>query len=209
MDTYILKKNDGRYVKLDYQKNISYTENISLAEKFLYPDAQKFYKNNINKKLKPYITIHIIDEGVKTDKIQCNEIISTSEINKHTIFDRYDYKWIDNCSNFCEFFSQLEDYKSKLDYDIRNIEDEFCDVRHKIEFPRNEDKEYNAVDGYNLFKLEREILRKRRIIKNEKKRVQIMLNSTLEDFKNGSVVKQLKNIENQKYTPKVLIKLFA
>jgi len=194
---YVICKDIKQYVKQDLTQKIQYTTNITLATRFTYHKADRFLKNNISPKIKNKYKIIEIDEG--------NYI---EPKNQSTIFQNHNYNWLEKCTDFQQLLSQIEIYENQLNSEFDKIEKERVDVEHRFEAPKLNGSEFNAAELCNLGKKYREVRRKRRVIKNEKRKVGIIKTASLDDFKNGSVIKQIQNIDNQKYTPRVLTELF-
>lgn len=190
---YVLKKNTGHFVKINIKGNIKLTSNLSLADRFTYSDACNFIKNNIKKKDKKNFSIEQVDDEVKTEVV-----------DDKTIFDGMSFDWENFCKTNTKVFSQLEEYKKALKDKLCEIESERTDIEHYMEFF---DK-LNAAQGYKAYKMFNDIRCRRRKIKDEILKVDILLDSSVEDFKKGRVVSRFNGIENRKYEPRILKELF-
>ena len=96
-------------------------------------------------------------------------------------------------------YDEVKEEKSKLDMEI-------TDVLHYIEF-----KNFNAVQGYKLAKMLKNIMERRREIKKTETQLDIILNNTISNVsKKGNKIANIEKEEycNERYTPRVLIDLF-
>jgi hypothetical protein len=195
-------------------------------------------KNNINKKIKEELTVVPIEiKNSKPDKKNSGQVIelklSEEELNNiikqeealeetETVenieeeteeqIDTYPIKTIEEYANiFSEFgsvSSNLSTIKKNLNSQLSKMDRQLAVIYHRIEFPKDNGKEFNAIEGYNLFVKQREIFRDRRKIKNILMLLKIIEESTLEDYKSGRVNNRIRGISNQKYSPKELEELF-
>lgn len=96
-------------------------------------------------------------------------------------------------------YDEVKEEKSKLDLEI-------TDVLHYIEF-----NNFNAVQGYKLAKMLKDITERRREVKKAETQLDIILNNTISNVSKKS--NKIANIEkeeycNKQYTPRVLVDLF-
>lgn len=80
---------------------------------------------------------------------------------------------------------------------------ELNDLEHFIEFFN-----FSASDGYKLAKLIQNVRRRRRDIKNEMRRINILIGVDATSLASGKTVANLASVDNQQYTPRVLLKMF-
>ena len=96
-------------------------------------------------------------------------------------------------------YDEVKEEKSKLDLEI-------ADVLHYIEL-----NNFNAVQGYKLAKMLKDITERRREVKKAETQLDIILNNTISNVSKKS--NKIANIEkeeycNKQYTPRVLVDLF-
>lgn len=85
----------------------------------------------------------------------------------------------------------------------KEIDQEISDIYHYIEF-----NALNAADGYKAYKMLHEKLQKRRVIKDDYSKFQILTNSKVSDIFDGTLDDKLNDFEKRTYTPRVLTELF-
>lgn len=96
-------------------------------------------------------------------------------------------------------YDEVKEEHSKLDMEI-------TDVLHYIEF-----NNFNAVQGYKLAKMLKDITKRRREVKKTETQLDIILNNTISNVSKKGI--KINNIEkeeycNERYTPRVLVDLF-
>lgn len=195
---YIVVKNENQYVKFDHSNKITHTSNITLAERFGFKEAKCLISNQIKSKDRNLYSI-----------IEDAESEPTSLRGENTVFESEDFCWSNTCNLIQRVFSELNIYKSRLEKDFNKVQLELTDIDHKIEFPKSNGKEYNAVEMVKLLQLRRDTLRKRRKIKDDLMYIHIMSESSLEDFTSGKVVNRINGMDNREYRPRVLDELFV
>lgn len=96
-------------------------------------------------------------------------------------------------------YDEVKKENSKLDLEI-------SDVLHYIEF-----NNFNAVQGYKLAKMLKNITERRREVKKAQAQLDIILNNTISSVsKKGDKIANIEKEEycNERYTPRVLVDLF-
>lgn len=106
-----------------------------------------------------------------------------------------------------ETIQKVEERMNIVDEEIRLENKRICDLYHAIEFYN-----VNAVKGYKFYKMLQESLRKRRTLKDEKEKLEIMF-SFMEGNKHiKSVLMKLEECKereiNRKYKPRVMDDFF-
>lgn len=96
-------------------------------------------------------------------------------------------------------YEEIKEEKSKLDMEI-------TDILHYIEF-----NNFNAVQGYKLAKMLKDVTKRRREVKKTETQLDIILNNTISNVSKKGI--KINNIEkeqycNERYTPRVLVDLF-
>lgn len=195
---YIITKNESQYVKLDFNKKLTLTSNFNLAQRFGYKDAKCFINNQIKSKDR---SLYAILEDVESEP--------TSLRGENTVFENENFCWSDTCTLIQRVFSELDIYKSRLEKEFNQVQLELTDIDHKIEFPKPNGKEYNAVEMVRLFQLQRDTSRRFRKVKDDLRYIHIVSESSLEDFISGKVMSQVNGMDNRVYRPRVLEELFA
>lgn len=90
-----------------------------------------------------------------------------------------------------------------LNHMLSQVDLEICDVLHFLEFFN-----FSACEGYKLAKLLKDLRVKRREIKNEIKRIDVLKNVSTRTLTSGKTMASLKQVDNQNYVPRVLVDMF-
>lgn len=123
---------------------------------------------------------------------------STNTVTENTsLFDEVVTKLQEiNGSGFSEKHSTLSQKLSLIDQEI-------SDIQHYIEFNK-----LNAAEGYKAFKMLQDKLLQRRVIKNDMVKFQVLSSAKISDIFDGTLDKNLKEVTNKTYRPRVLPELF-
>lgn len=109
-----------------------------------------------------------------------------------------------------DYFNRIAEITNTLDGKYlqlksrqQDIEKEIVDVYHAMEF-------YNlsASKGFKLYKIMQEKLRKRREVKDEIYKLELIFSSKMEKESVSYVGKQLEHMNEKEYVPRVLLELF-
>lgn len=122
------------------------------------------------------------------------------------------YENIDSLSSDVKEFLKNAQYlavelKQKLDElsaELSNVSKAKVDLEHKIEFA----EKANASEGWTYFAALRDVLSKRRKIKDDIQYVSYILGATIKDCGDGKPINMIKGMENRQYTARVLTELF-
>lgn len=93
---------------------------------------------------------------------------------------------------------------SELSKRLSKIDQEITDIQHYIELTN-----LNVVQGYKAYKLLHEKLIKRRAIKDDMWKFQLLSNVKVSDIFDGTFDKSLAEFNNKTYNPRVLKELFT
>lgn len=94
-------------------------------------------------------------------------------------------------------------YKKSLQQDLDNVTAEICDINHYIEFFN-----LDASKGFKIYKMLQQRLTRRRAIKDELEKIEIIFSSTVNDIISGRLNDRLNGLANRQYSPRVLTELF-
>lgn len=194
---YIIVRNENQYVKFDFNNKVTHTSNLNLAQRFSYKEAKSLIKNNIKSKDK---SLYKIEEDKTSEPIQLQDT--------KTIFEDDNFSWSDSCDLIQNVFSQVDIYGSRLERTYDETQGEITDLYHKIEFTKANGKEYNASEGYQLFCMLRDALRRFRKIKDDQYFVHIISSLNIDEIKSGRLMSCVNGMENREYAPRVLSELF-
>ena len=97
--------------------------------------------------------------------------------------------------------SDIDQYQKQIREQLSTIDLELTDIDHYIEFNK-----LSASDGYKIFKLRQNKLKKRREIKDALYTCSLLKKHSLESKK---IIKEINCRERRKYTPRVMNELFG
>lgn len=198
---YIIASSSGeeKYIHCDSQRRMSITSSKDKAEVFV--DSTRAL-NTINNSMSK-------DERKKWMVVQYEKKDSKSTKVFHSAPDSSvecicGVEWDSVCNNITNSYSQLIDYRSRLQRDLGIVNAELCDCEHACEFFK-----CDAARGYRLYAMIRERRIKRRHLKNELMRVSAILDMGYSDIANGCIKDAFRKIDEQVYEPRVLKELFS
>lgn len=123
-----------------------------------------------------------------------------------TMFDAIDMEWDNYLKTLITFCSDLKQYRINLNYLLSQVDKEICDIMHYIEF-----NNLDATNGYKTYKMLKDCRLRRRKIKDDLEKVNIII-PAFEDKefvgKLKTCLNQIKGLEHRKYTPRILDELF-
>lgn len=171
--------NDKLYIRLNSEGS-PVTCSKSNAQVFEKDKAENIQKNlpkvlkNFRFKVKPapQSEQEVLQGKTKTDNVQ-------SEEKKYIRKDSYIpcdevVQWIEKSRQCSEFVEDATRRRTVLHKKLANVDRELSNCMHQIEL----EKWKSGCDGYKLYKLEKEILEKRRQIKDELVIIQSVLDNT-------------------------------
>lgn len=164
--------------------------------------------NCLPKQWKNYHLQVSVAPKLKTISKMMNKKVKTHENELQKIPEIIQYENIDSISDEVQLIlKSLREtsikIKSKLDQlkqDLSDADKSKTDVEHKIELAKG----VNACDGWYYFSMLREILQKRRMIKNDIAYCEKVLHTTIHGCGNGELDKFIRGMENRKYTARAL-----
>lgn len=104
--------------------------------------------------------------------------------------------WVNKVKSFNGLAKEAEQRKEFLNGKLSDTDKEIENVKHEIEFSQN----MNVCDGYSEYKKMRELLRKRREIKDELFIVNLILSSNLSAVSQNQIERSAEGLANRKYT---------
>lgn len=100
-------------------------------------------------------------------------------------------------------YVNLDETQKALAHKLSTIDQEVCDIYHYIEFNK-----LNAAQGYKAYKMLKDKLLERRVIKNDILKLKMLADSKVSDIFDGTLDDKLSASETKMYTPRVLKELF-
>lgn len=112
-------------------------------------------------------------------------------------------KWQSRVEDVLQFLNDAENRMNELCGALTEADREVSDLLHYMEF-----NQFNAYQGYMAYRKMHDVLLRRREIKNESKVMQAIRRCAPATSEFASVLKAIKNMDTQKYKPRVLEELF-
>ncbi|MCD7732869.1 MAG: hypothetical protein LUH56_05460 [Oscillospiraceae bacterium] len=206
MEGFVLaNQTRDRYIYFDDNRRMSVTTDINQAEVFF--ESVKAYNvldNQMPKKRRDaWIVIEKEPQPPKEP-----EPAATSKPQRFRadldfsqggeVFD-----WDTLVDNITGSYRGIFDYKEFLQKELTKVEAELCDIEHAIEFFN-----YNASDGYKMYKMLHDCRVRRRGIKDDLRKANAILGMSYEQIVSGEIDKTFDEVENQTYEPRILPELF-
>ena len=191
-ESYVIRHKEGGY--LYRAANAAWERTVSLqkATKLTYEKAENVLNNAISLVMRGKWEINNIND------------IELSSNYENTSFDEDGVDWENVSKEQYELYRNLTQYRTNLNLRLSEIDKEICDINHYIEF-----FSLDAARGYKAYRMLKERLAKRRFIKDELARAGYFMGGTSADFSNGLIARQIKELDNRHYTPRVLTELFG
>ena len=103
----------------------------------------------------------------------------------------------------CEFVNKMEMRKMYLIGEIQKANLEIVDIEHAAEFYN-----LNASQGYRIYKMLHDVRNKRREMKDECTKIEMVLGTSMKKANLENLEKSILGLGNRKYTPRVNAELF-
>ena len=116
--------------------------------------------------------------------------------------EEYDWRRVD--AALTGLYKELSEYRDEVLKKLTVAERELCDVEHAIEF-----RDFTSTEALEMTQLLHESRVRRRMLKNEFRRINAVLNTAPTDVANGRLTEIFREIENQVYAPRALRELFV
>lgn len=195
---YLSKNEQGQFI-LVYQKNRAMKMTKSKAQNIL-PCLPKRWKNY-------HLKIVSVPESVKqdhSDSTKCESLksddLKVKELIKYEDIDSISEEVKTMLSSINDTSLKVQKKLDTLSIDLSNADKARNDLEHKIEFA----EKANACEGWYYFSMLREVLQKRRKIKNDIAYLQKILDTTIKGCGDGSLENFIYSMENRKYTARIL-----
>lgn len=191
-DRYVIAHKDGGYLCRAQDNAWDRTPSFQKAAKLTCEKAKNILKNSISHALRDLweiVPVTSIDDPTDQNAV--------SSVN--TPFD-----WADISKQQRDLYRHLTQYRINLDIELSNIDKEITDIEHYIEFFC-----LDAAKGYKAYRMLRQRLTKRRLIKDEMYRANYIINGNASEFSAGTVDKRLNALDQRQYEPRILNELFG
>lgn len=129
------------------------------------------------------------------------ELISENKIaSKNT---EVETGFLEKVNEMYNFIKRLEDRRIDLKSELATIDLEIVDIEHYVEF-----NEFDAAKGYKAYKLLHDTRKRRRELKDELEKIELILGTSLKSENLDNLDRSIKGLDTRKYTPRVLKELF-
>jgi hypothetical protein len=187
---------DGRRY-ISSKSGIKAVDSVKKASKFELEKA-----NNVLKSIPK--TLKMFDWKC----ISCNDLGEKVNEEVRMVKTLDEYKGLtdnilDKMIDWENYIIKLQEYMSTIDDQLSLVDMEICDIRHYAE-----NFDLNLYQGWKLYKMLQDACRRRRKIKDERIKVEYILNRNFVDCTNNAISNYIKSLDNRKYTPRVLKELF-
>lgn len=135
----------------------------------------------------------LIDKGNNKQKDFC--VTKPQSIHKPYIIPAQVQSWVDRVKDCNGLALDAAKRQVVLSHDLSNIDRELSNLLHEIELSYNK----NAAEGYKSYKKAKDILERRRIIKDELSVVSSILECNLSNMAANRIQKVVDNLANRKF----------
>lgn len=197
---FIKRSNSGRYTQVNNQTLADTYQTKKSAINVMYNSIPKWLSNG-------YYIAEIIDGNiVPCDNPSKNNCDNDNGYKSDGVRKMYHdaQKWIDRVSGLEHIFDDAEKRGEELSNEISIIDSKIVDLEHYIELSHS----LNARDGYKVYRKLKDLLCKRRDIKDEIKIVSAINKNKDASICIKNIVSTTKQCESQKYHPRILHELF-
>lgn len=202
---------DGeKFLRKDINDKWKATSCLQIAEIFKrYDMARSVWQYDLPKNIKNKFYIGFITEDNKVEFVIDYHEEDTNTEQPHVIkvscgSDPNIQRWLDKLGDIDTIFDEAKEREPEILSRLTTVESALIDVKHYVEWYKPP-----AHCRCKVYDLEQKLLDKRRELKNEYKICQII--SSFENKHKGgmqAMVKSIKALQRQTYTPKVLSGLF-
>lgn len=193
MSEYIIT-NGTKYLWCSRSGDYYLVEEYSAAVRYTYKQARNVLNNEISQSARKRLYVEMSRE--KND--------SGPDIERLIEADTGDFeRWVSSIGNFNSIVNTLDIIIIDLSFELSEIEQELCDIRHYIEFSK-----FNAYQGWAAYEMMKASLVKRRKIKDALYIITKIQNRGDRVTASTSARDAIYNLNTRKYNPRKLDYLF-
>lgn len=207
---YVITDDHGSYIRKDgYSNKYVPVRNKALAEKFSQRvKAANVLKNGVAKNIRSqYKVVEIEEDSTPVKKPPKEKPKKKDEIAKSIASEKCEEeqtdKWVSGTEQLKEFIVDAECRKEELINQLSEADKEITDIHHYIELGT-----FNAYQGWLAFSMLKQKLTKRRKIKNELRVINELGACKITSDMMADINNAINQLENRKYSPRVLTQLF-
>ena len=176
---FVIADNNGNFVHIGSNNKFEIVNNAYKATYFKYEKADNYLNNNMKHR-----------EDFENWSVFNVDTVDDMDLNEIRVLQE-------------DLYKKIKSYRNRLNDDASTIDKEVVDLEHYMEF-----SELNAAQGYMAYKMMHDRLIKRRKIKNNMYKSEMLLSASSNDYINGIVEKEFRGYDNRQYSPRVLKELF-
>ena len=198
---------DGRQYITGNAKNQNTTGDIRLAKRFETSTKASNFMINMKRTYQSFnwsVSEVKNNTPTKNNKPIIEKVIPITYVPEKTIYEQDWFSWDTQMKNIELFFKQIVRYKEELEIKQAKVEREKVDFEHAIEFA----KRANGSQKCILMGQYQDCLDRRRIIKDELFRINIIRESDLNDISTGKTASRLHGLDTRQYEPRERPELF-
>ena len=206
---YYITDTYGTYYTINASNRLVPTNEQDQATKFTLTKANSVIQTMIKPMQRYQYIIREAESEKKNEVVQTNQgqyMDVKEEDCFETMFDMADMNWNHYIQTLITFCSDLKQYRVNLNYLLSQVDKEICDIMHYIEF-----NNLDAANGYRMYKMLKDCRLRRRKIKDDLEKVNLIIPA----LGNKELVNSLKTclgqmngLDHRKYMPRVLDELF-
>lgn len=204
---YYITDTYGTYYTINASNRLVATNNQEQATKFTLTKANSIIQTMVKPMQKyQYVIREDRSESVNTETAKVHKVEVSEADCFQTMFDTEEFAWNDYISTLIQFCSDLRQYRTNLNYLLSQVDKEICDIMHYIEF-----NTLDAANGYKMYKMLRDCRLRRRKIKDDLEKVNMIIPALGSAELLGNLktcLNQMNGLDHRKYTPRVLDDLF-
>lgn len=193
---YVLTDSQGTYIRKDGNR---YVPVKSAKSALVWDDAKKAEKvlrNQLSGKIKTHYKVASVDEIVVNTN---SDVVHTeAELSKVKV-----QKWSDRINSVATLFNDAKARYDELSYELSTVDKKVTDIQHYIEF-----NNLNACEGWKCCNLLQQLLRQRRVIKDERDIVKKIVDANTSNSQFEALQQNVSTYTPRVYTPRVMVDLF-
>jgi len=203
---YYIVDTHGNYYKEMPGQGLTAVRSSAEADTFTFRAAND--RIGSGKKSRYYHIIEAdIQESMPIEEAPTYAASELESVERPTMFDGLDNRWEEILGTLCYMSSHITDYQANLSQMLSDVDKEICDILHCLEF-----EDLSDSDMLKVTKMLKERRQRRRQIKDEMDKTEMMRSTFLDKafgIKVHQGLEQMEHMKERKYTPRKLPELFS
>jgi len=193
-DRFIYRNHSGKYVPVKSE---------SMADLYSKKQAEAIHANCIPKSLRKLFRVER-SSVIQVDKsIKPPDAVQISNNTEKVMLSTNIQLWVDKIKDLNGLAAEVSERKETLLNQLRDVDKKISDINHYIEFTK-----LNASQGFKAYKLIKDNLSHRRVVKNELTVLNIILDYKLDEAVEEEIMKRIEGLDKRNYKPRILEELF-